>query len=196
MRPIKRAIALCWIMLVVCFVIKLFGGNWFEVVCTNEHFIFMCDLVDNNWFLFYPIGLILYVFSTIFVVLSVANRKFSKKGFLLLTITLCLLWATQFISSEFKFFVDTSFLIFSPVVISFSQEKDFKKALKQNWYKGFICFGLTFIFQFISLVTRNVGVKITDDSTLVTLILLVDYYIMIVLYYLNMKKIKEDKNDG
>ena len=195
MRPIKRAIILCWIMLVACFAIKLFGGNWFEVVCTNEHFSKLCEFVDNNWFLYYPIGLSLYVASTIFVVLSVSNyKKFSKKDFLILILVLILLWSTQFISSNTKFIADTLFLIFSPLVIHLIQEKNIKNVIKNNWYKGIFCFLITFIFQIISLVTKNVGIKITDDSTLVTLILLIDYYIMIVLYYLYMKKSKEVKN--
>ena len=31
-RVIKRSIILCWIALAICFIVKIFGGNFFEIV--------------------------------------------------------------------------------------------------------------------------------------------------------------------
>ena len=60
LKAIKRAIILCWVLLAVCFAIKLFGGNWFEIVCANEHFIKFCDFIDRAY-INYPLSCILII---------------------------------------------------------------------------------------------------------------------------------------
>ena len=35
-RVIKRSIILCWIALAICFIVKIFGGNFFEIVVHND----------------------------------------------------------------------------------------------------------------------------------------------------------------
>lgn len=54
----------------------------------------------------------------------------------------------------------------------------------KNWKIVIIGNILLIIFQFISLITKNIGGYITSDSILVSSILSIDYYIMLVLYYL------------
>ena len=48
------------------------------------------------------------------------------------------------------------------------------------------------LFQQISLWTRNIGWNLDNDSMLINLMTQIDYYIMIVIYYLyvNRKEIK------
>lgn len=47
-RVIKRSIILCWIALAICFIVKIFGGNFFEIATTNQQFIKLCNFIDNN----------------------------------------------------------------------------------------------------------------------------------------------------
>ena len=35
-RVIKRSIILCWIALAICFIVKILGGNFFEIVVHND----------------------------------------------------------------------------------------------------------------------------------------------------------------
>jgi quinol-cytochrome oxidoreductase complex cytochrome b subunit len=74
-----------------------------------------------------------------------------------------------------------------PFVIDYIENKSIH-SFKKVWYKGLL--GIVFVlgFQCISVVTRNVGIKITHDSFLVTSILMFDYYIMIALYHLYNKE--------
>ena len=69
LKAIKRAIILCWILLAVCFAIKLFGGNWFEIVCANEHFIKFCDFIDKAY-INYPLSCVFYITSNFFFIIS------------------------------------------------------------------------------------------------------------------------------
>ena len=56
-KYIKRVIIVCWVALAICFVIKLFGGNFFQIICENETFIAICEFCDNNWWASYIIGI-------------------------------------------------------------------------------------------------------------------------------------------
>ena len=47
-KYIKRVIIVCWGALALCFIIKLFGGNFFQIICENETFIAICDYADKN----------------------------------------------------------------------------------------------------------------------------------------------------
>ena len=59
---LKRAIIACWVILIVCFIIKLFGGNFFNIISNNERFIQLCKFIDNTW-LYYVVGYINYIFA-------------------------------------------------------------------------------------------------------------------------------------
>lgn len=199
MKPIKRAISLCWLMLVACFLIKLFGGNWFEVVCTNEHFVNVCNFIDNNKIAYYLVGAIMYVASTSWIIMACSKiTEPTNKELVVIFSSLIVVWASQFISITIKTVLEIANTLFMPIFLNMLNSKFAEKAktIKRTWYFGIIGYILVFIFQLMSLLTRNVGIKYTHDSTLTTLILMIDYYIMIVMYYLYVKKSKEDKKDG
>ena len=46
---LRKTIILCWSALIICFVIKLLGGNYFEIFTTSERFIELCNWVDGNF---------------------------------------------------------------------------------------------------------------------------------------------------
>ena len=199
MRPIKRAIILCWIMLVACFAIKLFGGNWFEVVCTNEHFSNLCYFVQNNKVAFEIFSFVLYVFPTILIVLSfslIPNP--SKIQIKIIIIVLILVWATRFISMSIKSTIEPIVLIVFPIILNYigNKERGFKKVFCSTWYYGIVGSAIALCFQVISLITRNAGIKIISKDVLTTFIMLIDYYIMLILYYLYVKLKKGTEKNG
>ena len=197
MRPIKRAIILCWIMLVACFAIKLFGGNWFEVVCTNEHFSNFCEYVENNRAVYVSFSLFVYIIPTLFVILSVCNKpKPNKKELLFFLISLLVIRLSRYISTDLKSILELVFILLVPIFLDFVYTKDIKMSFKKNWYRGIVGNALVLLFQTISLLTKNVGLKLLNDNLVVTYILLIDYYIMITLYYLYIKLKSEVKING
>jgi hypothetical protein len=187
MKPLKKAILSSWIMLLVCFIIKLFGGNWFEIICKNEHFIQLCTFIDNNLVISDIIAYIIYIPSTYFLMLAMCllpNPNKHQK--LLLLITMSVIWATRYISSDIKFVGEIFMFIGMPMLI-------WRHEIRKSWYYGIIGFLLNLVFQLISILTRNLGVAILDDSILITLFLMIDYYFMIALYYLNIKCMKGEQ---
>ena len=91
-RVIKRSIILCWIALAICFIVKIFGGNFFEIVVHNDRI------------------------------------------------------------------------------------------------------ALTLIFQVLSLITKNIGLGILGDNFLVSIIVMIDTYFMLAIYYLYSLKLEVKKN--
>lgn len=190
MRAVKRTILLCWIMLIVCFIIKLFGGNWFEIICDNEHFISVCKYIDTHWIVSYFIGFLLYVSSTFFVMLATCRiYKPSKKQTILILLVLTAVWFSQFISLFIKMLVEILMFLLLPFFVKSVEVgfKNWKSTIKNTWQLGIIGCALTYAFQIISLITRNVGIDFVDNSFLITYILMIDYYIMIAIYYLYIK---------
>ena len=198
MKPIKRAIALCWIMLVACFVIKLFGGNLFEIVCTNEHFSNLCRFVDENFWLSEIVGFVLYVPSTIIIMLSASLiPKPSKETTVEALIIIIAVWLTHYIGNVTKTICEILAFVVSPFLLNITQYDVYKTDfVKKRWFLGIIGYVVVMIFQIISVITRNIGVKFTDDSLLITFFLMIDYYIMVLLYYLYVKLKKGDKSNG
>lgn len=197
MKPIKRTIILCWTMLIVCFIIKLFGWNWFEIVCTNEHFVRLCDIIDNNKFLYYFIGIILYLSSSSFIIFSCSMIPHPSNRELCIIITcFSFVWATQFISHIVKCVVEVVAIISVPIILNVLRYKECGaiNVIKKKWYYGIIGCVAIFGFQAISAITRNIGIRFVDDSTLTSIIMMIDYYIMIALYYLYIRMRKEIDN--
>lgn len=197
MRPIKRAIILCWIMLVACFAIKLFGGNWFEVVCTNEHFSKCCEYLDKNIVLQDLLAFSLYLFGTYLMILScslVASSSKKQKLAIFLSFSVCFL--LNYVSEAVKFATEALCFIVLPIFITATNGETIKSAIKSKWYCGFVGMGLIFAFQLISMYLRDVDFWIMHENTLTSLMLLIDYYIMIVLYHLYVKLKKGGNKNG
>lgn len=196
MQPIKRAIALCWIMLVACFAIKLFGGNWFEIVCTNEHFSNICRFVENNRIVYEALSLFVYTIPSVFMVLSISLLpKPTKKQLYIVIVGVVIVWYSKFISYNFKSALEMINSIVMPVVLKFDKN-NFKLVLKKNWWLGIVGSFIVFSFQFLSLITKNIGLKLLNDNLVITYILLIDYYIMVSIYFLYIKLKFGGKENG
>ena len=78
-KYLQRVITVSWIALIVCFIIKLFGGNLFEIVCTNENFIKVCKYADTHLWAYYSIGAVYCFISLYFFILAILQRTKYKK---------------------------------------------------------------------------------------------------------------------
>lgn len=194
MKAIKRAIILCWIMLIVCCIIKLIGGNWFEIICYNEHFIHICNFIDKHIILNSIIGLMLYVFVGYFIFVTMALlEKPLKRQRIFIIVLLCVVWTFNFVGNIVKFCIEIGVFILFPPIINILDKKN-KKSIKYTWFMGIVGCVLNIAFQTISLFTKNIGIKIIDNSFLTTIIFSIDYYIMVFLFYLYVKlKLKTNK---
>lgn len=186
-------------MLIVCFIIKLIGGNWFEIVCNNEHFVKICDYIDTHLFLNYCIAFPVYTIPAFFTLLAccIIVKPNLKQSITILAFII-VVWSSQFISPYVKLLIEIVMFMTLPFITRVEEVglHDWKESLKKTWYLGVIGYLLTLLFQILSLVTRNIGIKFVEYNSLVSILMMIDYYIMVALYYLYviLKKKKEKEN--
>lgn len=177
---LKRMIIICWVILFVCFIIKIFGGNFFNIVCTNTKFANICAYVDKAVWIQYIIGCISTFLLHSMYLLAISKKLwFSKKDLLFVVPSILIGVGLRLINNIVGYFVDVWQYFVLPIFI---ENKFHKNVYARRIALGFV---LTFIFQVISLLVKNIGLKIiTNGSFLIASIYAIDVFIMSLLYYL------------
>lgn len=178
----KTLLIASWVVLFVCFIIKLFGGNWFNIICENKTFIDLCYVLDYTKAK-YIVSTIVYTTSSYLIYLCLSKQKlFNDLWILALLIPAS--WCKENIAIV-GWIIDILVWIVIPVI---------KVKIKNSWW---VAMGIVLIlvFQLVSLFTKNININLTNESSLVALIMQIDYYIMIILYYLYIQLYKrKEKN--
>lgn len=180
----KMTIGICWISLFAFWAIKLFGGNFFEIVVQNENFIAFSDLVQNTW-LKYLVSFITIAVAK-YLTFGAICQEFTFKGkqLLFVIISIIFVWyCANFSNNEFIIMYG-GYITF--VLASAIYQKRWKKLL------GFLAIALEIVFALVSMITRNLPIEVMSNY-LVTAIFIFDLYLMTALYYLYSNLIKMKK---
>lgn len=189
-RYLKRVIIVCWLALIICSCIKLFGGNLFEIVCENENFIKVCNYADNHWWADYLISCAYCLVSNYFFILAICGKwKFTRNQFIVFAVTTFCVCFIKFFGIYISLIADVWQVIIMPCIFTIKEPK-------RHW---FVLLGniMAFGFQTISMLMRNISFGIvTNNGTLVSMIYSIDVVLMFVLYYLysNFKRERRVKN--
>ena len=189
-RYLKRVIVVCWIALAICFGIKLFGGNLFEIMCENENFIKVCEYADNNlWANTIISGIVCYI-QLYFLVLGMCQKmKFEKWELIVFSSTVIVGTIIKvYLPPILGIIFDLWQLVFMAVVFIL------KTGEKKKVINVLIGNALLFLFQLISMVTKNIGVTILGESALEGVIFSIDTFIMIFLYWCYANEIRKERN--
>lgn len=179
----RLTIVICWIALFAFWAIKLFGGNFFEIVVQNENFIKFSDMVQNTWLKY------LVSFFTIavakYLTFGAICQKFFFKGKQLLFVVFGIvsIWAVaNFLPlGVLNFSSWYGYLVF--VLAGILYQKGWKKTF------GVLAIGFELIFAFVSMQVRNLPIEIMSNY-LIAIIFSIDLYLMVGLYYLYSNLIK------
>ena len=183
---LKRGIITCWILLAICLVVKIFGGNFFNIVCEHKVFINICNYIDNGW-IFFAISYISFTVTSILLLLIVRDdKKLFTKNTLIFLIVISIYWT-------FKLLVQLKII---PIDFSIYNILDYSclylllLIFTKKPIKPLITIVLMFVFTLISVIVKNTGMTyIVSESALIGLIFMIDYYIMLILTYLYSKKL-------
>lgn len=170
---LKRMITLCWVLLGICFVVKIFGGNFFAFVGDSE----VVRYIESNYVLLTIVQFVFYFAQSYLYLTSVIKGKTVLK--IVVTVLLFTLKALLIIDEVFitiSMIAETLILIFLPIIF------------KCKWYNSIIMYLLLMLFQLISLFTKNIGIISFPDTTLVGYVYMIDYYIMLLLTMLYSRK--------
>ena len=181
----KITIVLCWLSLFSFWAIKLFGGNWFEIMVENENFVQFSNMVQNTW-LKYVVSLFTVFFGNYFLFGAIQQQfKFDFRQFIVVIgITISMWIVANWIDfAQMKVW-------YGYVVIAI-----YGATVQVGWKRffGVIAIVLQFIFSTISLLTRNVQFQLITNYLLI-MVFLIDVYIMYILYYLysNLIRLKKE----
>lgn len=183
---LKRMIIVCWILLAICFGIKLFGGNFFSIVCTNETYIRVCDYIQNTFWYWVLSFIFFYTSNLLFLLALYGKYKFTKKQLLIISLYLLIMYPIKCVFQIYDiqyvgFILDLSIVFVIPFI------------LKVPFWKQCLGFVLYNGFLLISMFIKNMGLVFIDQYVVSYLIFLIDFYIMLVLYYLYSNLIREKK---
>lgn len=190
---LKRMIILCWILLAVCFVVKIFGGNFFNIVCQNERFIKACEFVDKNVWLQYIIGCISTLFLQTLYLLAISKHLWftRKREVVIVLLSTFIGVALRMMNNWLPLIMDIYQYILMPFIIN----DNFK--IRVKILRIVASYIMTFVFQLISLLTKNLsfGFTTSNYNFVISIIFMIDVYIMVILYYLYIN-FKKENNMG
>ena len=182
----KITIVLCWLSLFSFWSIKLFGGNWFEIMVHNENFIKFSNTVQNTW-LKYALNFITIFVARYFIFCAVCQKSTfkGKELFLIISIIISAWFFVNFGRIEL---IQMSYLYIVVIIIGAIYQKGWKKLF------GIISIVFELLFTTISMLVRNIPVSVLNDY-FIAIILSIDFYIMVILYYLysNLLRLKKEK---
>ena len=178
-------IVVSWVVLLICLVIKLFGGNWFELWWDNDKIISFCNYVEDTTWLKMSIACVIYLISTYLLVCIILNKDKLNKKLSLIYIPLMIMksllnWYLVII----PFLIDLVILLIIPILYN------------KKWKRAIFCFIGVSLLQIVSIILRNVSFDFNIGNTLIENYLIqVDYYIIIILGYLYVKRnLKKGEN--
>lgn len=180
---LKRSIIVCWVLLAICFAIYIFGGEYFNIVCSNKRFVSLCNKIDNSFY-YYIVAFIFYFTTTFLFYFAVTiYKKIEIKNLILLFISIMISFLSRCISLQIGQIVDfISYFIVCIIVCKMS-----KVSNKETAIRLFVGFVLNNTFQLISMVIKNLGsFNIMMSNSLIQIIFSIDYIILLVLYVLYM----------
>ena len=182
----KITIVLCWLSLFSFWAIKLFGGNWFEIMVKNENFVKFSKMVENTWLRYLSIFITTAIYNHLtFCAISEKFVLKNKELIFLIFSDLSIWFIVSFVNIEFlkMYFAYVLMIIFSLI---------FQKSWKKCY--GIFAILLETIFSIISMYTRNIEIELVYDF-LITYILSIDFYLMYTIYYLhlNLIRLKKEK---
>lgn len=175
-RLLKRLIIVSWISLLICVVIKLAGFDVFNAICKNKRIISICNYVDNNLFIRSCIGSITSLIGLFLMYLSMLGKlNFNKKEWIIFV-------PTVICCSFIKFY--TKLELVADIVECFILPMIFIGKKYWRYINTLIVNLANIVFQLISMYIKDVRYRVFDDNTLISLTLLIDMYVMLLLYYL------------
>ena len=178
----KRALITCCFMLFTCIIFKLFGVRWFDLN-TNVPMLMKIDNVVMSSMILSFIYSWLFMFINYYLMICIAVKKHNGKKLIISTLIISLLaMLTKFFLKNYAmsllFTVDILYLML-----------DYKlNCNKFNFVEFILVMILNILYQGLSLFIRGLGYHASYYGLLASVLLNLDYYIMLVMTYLYLKK--------
>lgn len=176
----ERALVTCIIMLFVCIILKLFGVQWFDLNTDIPILQEIDKVVMNSEILSFIYSFVLLWINGILVILC-TTKQIPRKHFW--EYTYLIIISVNLDNSIIVCILDTLMLLTVCFVVSPN------KRTLLNFIGVFI---LNIAYQFVSLYIRDLGFHLSNYGMTCSLLFMIDYYLMLVITYLYLKKGDKD----
>lgn len=167
-------------------VIKIFRNDLFIAHASNETYQKICTFVDSNDFVKYGlVNLPINILSCSIYYMAVLQESKIAKHSLKWMFPLVFYAILKAIFNKYDkvfYVIDIFMMIGLPILID-----------KSKWIWAIISFGATLLFQALSMIMKMNNYEMFDNNTIVFIILNIDYYIMLIIYYLYRLEYKKEK---
>lgn len=185
-KYLKRMIIGAWVALLICFAIKMLGGNFFEIICKNETFVAICAYKDTHLWLDYIMSGAYCFVSLYFYSLAILQRsKYKIWELILVIITVLGGTAIKIWSYEYGWLFDIWQIGLLPMILLGKKWKEYWKIL--------LAFALLPVFQVVSMITKGATPEEIYNNSIIGMLYSFDVLIMTLLYYGYANLIKSKK---
>lgn len=183
-KTINRMILATWILLFSCFIFKIFSNDLFEIMVNNEKFIEIATEINKNvlWQALFSLPYVLI--GNTLLLLAIIGKNSNRK-IIIITIAIVLI----------EYAIRTLFIYFLPIqstIINLCLDTLmiflFPYLVNKNYIDCIKGFTLNLGFQAVSMLIRNIGIKVVVSDVITGTILSIDVILMYVLYYLYRKR--------
>lgn len=172
----ERALITCIIMLFICILFKLFGFNYFNLNTDIPILKEIDNVVMNSTPLSFLYSFILTSIS-VYVICSIILKD-KKPNIIMMVITVFVsILYTSHLNSFYTLLMDT----LSILLICFVSDR------KLRFNRYIIVIILNVVYQLLSLFIRNVNISVSYHGLVTTVLLNLDYYILLIITYLLLK---------
>lgn len=186
-KVLSRTLFTYFTILFVIFILKVFGLNYFELDMNNKIINGINDFIkywrlESIWY-----AITLYINT--FVIFAITSNDRSKRLHYFILATMPLNMVIQYIKSHYNFpfmFVFTDLLYLFILVLCYIKVVQKEKIHKYNVGNYFLFTLMTILFQFISLITRNLTIQsqyLQINNFIVNIIINFDYLVLIIMSY-------------
>lgn len=188
---LRRAIVLSWTVLVVCFILKALGGDWFSITVSSTW------LEEHPWVAVLAGALSNYLLFTLYYLAICEVTRFKAwihiSLFPYFFLVSCL--KMFLVPSNFYIVLDLVSNFVIPALLIIEQKGRPKKEHIRAYFRILSAFAFNCGFQSISALVRGISAAGVIDSLLVQFIMSIDVLIMLLLYWLYSlyNKMEEEK---
>lgn len=174
----ERALVTCIIMLFVCIILKLFGVQWFDLNTDIPILQEIDKIVMNSEILSFTYSLFFKSINCYLLCIVIKRNKNISIPYLLIYTS----WSIvgKMLSYPLGVIAETLSL--------FLLCNDSKKSTFDLLTNILLCSLLSCVYQIISLVVRDINVSINGYNCIIVFLMNIDYYIMLIITYLMLKK--------
>ena len=176
-----RALLICfWVMIIATWLVCIISGTKLNIVVQNERLMALGNFIDSSIILRYSIAFILYYFNMILITHIILVKPLFKYKPIVISIFIICIEILKILLVNYDFSILFDFL-YIPFCIILDKSK---------WKRSILVMIFTFIFSFlVSFIKSYNGIEIENLPTLVLNILMIDYYIFFITWYIYTRKV-------